>query len=107
LEDQVGVHHVRHRVGRREELYTTLAHPHQFRKTPIGVYRLKNMRWSLLRKEQDGRMAHMPELMQISEEEADYGLQIEDQKRKCPSVPGTSTRERIFQLDPATGERFP
>jgi hypothetical protein len=37
LEDQVGVHHLRHRVGRREELQTTLSHPHQFRKTLIRV----------------------------------------------------------------------
>jgi tRNA U54 and U55 pseudouridine synthase Pus10 len=43
LEDQVGVHHLRHRVGKKEELQTTLQHPHQFRNTLIRVYRLKNL----------------------------------------------------------------
>jgi hypothetical protein len=55
LEDQVGVHHLRHRVGRREELQTTLSHPHQFRKTSIRVYRLKNLRWSLLHVDRVGQ----------------------------------------------------
>jgi hypothetical protein len=63
VEDQVGIHHLRHLVGRRRELQTTLQYPHQFRKTLIRVYRLKNLRWSLLRKDQDGRTARMPELI--------------------------------------------
>jgi tRNA U54 and U55 pseudouridine synthase Pus10 len=48
IEDQVGVHHLQHRVGKKEELQTTLQHPHQFRNTLIRVYRLKNLRWSPL-----------------------------------------------------------
>jgi hypothetical protein len=63
LEDQVGVHHLRHRVGKMEELQTTLSHPHQFRKTLIRVYRLKNLRWSLLHVDREGNRARMPELM--------------------------------------------
>jgi hypothetical protein len=43
-EDQVGVHHLQHRVGKKEELQTTLQHPHQFRNTLTRVYRLKNLR---------------------------------------------------------------
>jgi hypothetical protein len=57
IEDQVGIHHLRHRVGKREELHMTLAHPHQFRNALILVYRLKNVRGSLLPKNQDGSMA--------------------------------------------------
>jgi hypothetical protein len=79
LEDLVGVHHLQHRVGRREESQTTLTHPHQFRKSLIRVYRLKNLKWSLYHVEKDGNRARMPELFQVIDDEAEYVLVIEEQ----------------------------
>jgi hypothetical protein len=47
LEDQAGVHHLEHRIGKREEFQTNLTRPHEFRKALVRVFRLKNLRWSL------------------------------------------------------------
>jgi hypothetical protein len=44
LEDQVGIHHLQHRVGKREEFQTTVQRPHQFRKSLIRIFRLKSLR---------------------------------------------------------------
>jgi hypothetical protein len=96
LEGLVGVHHLSHRVGKEEEFQTTLQHPHQFRKTLIRAYRLKNLRWSLLRKQRDGSWVRMPELKQILEDDAEYILRIEEQKRKRPNTPGSS-KSRHFE----------
>jgi hypothetical protein len=95
LEDQVVIHHLSHRVGKQEEFQTTLQHPHQFRKTLIRVYRLKNLRWSLLRKQQDGSLMRMPELMQILEDDVDCVVRIEAKKRKRPNAPGSSKRSHF------------
>jgi tRNA U54 and U55 pseudouridine synthase Pus10 len=103
LEDQVAVHHLRHRVGRREELQTTLSHPHQFRKTLIRVYRLKNLRWSLLHVDREGNRARMAQLMQILEEDAEYVLVIEDQKRKRANASGTSKRRHFERANQKRG----
>jgi hypothetical protein len=103
LEDQVGIHHLRHRVGRMEELQTTLSHPHQFWKTLIRVHRLKNLRWSLLHVDREGNRARMPELMQILEEDAECVLVIEYQKRKRPNTPGTSKRRHFERANQKRG----
>jgi hypothetical protein len=50
LDDRVGFVHLQSRNGKREEFQMTLSHPHEFRKTFIWVFRLKGLRWSLLRK---------------------------------------------------------
>jgi hypothetical protein len=93
--DQVGIRHLQYRVGKREEFQTTLQHPHQFRKSLIRIFRLKNLRWDLLRKDREGRTARMPVLMQILEEEAEYVLRIVQWKRKRPNAPGTSKRKQF------------
>jgi tRNA U54 and U55 pseudouridine synthase Pus10 len=67
LEDQVGVFHLKHRVGRREELQTALTRPHEFRKVLVRVYRLKNLKWSLYHVDVEGKRARMPQPMQIIE----------------------------------------
>jgi hypothetical protein len=95
LEDQVGVHTLEHRVGRREEFQTNLTRPHEFRKALIRVFRLKNLKWSLLHVDKEGNRARMPELTQIIEDEAEYVLVIKDQRRKRPSAPGTSKRRHF------------
>jgi hypothetical protein len=95
LEDQVGIRHLQHRVGKREEFQTTLQHPHQFRKSLIRIFRLKNLWWDLLRKDWGGRIARMPKLMQILEDGAEYILKITGQKRKRPNAPGTSKRQHF------------
>jgi hypothetical protein len=89
LEDQVGIQHLHHRIGQREELQTTLQHPHQFRKTLIRVYRLKNLILTLFRV-QDGNLMRMPELMQILEDHAEYVIRIEGYNRRRPNSPGSS-----------------
>jgi hypothetical protein len=94
LEDLVGVHHLRHLVGRREELQTTLTQPHQFRKTLIRVYRLKNLKWTHYRVDGEGNRVLMPQLMQILEEEAEHVIAIEDQKRKRFRTGKPETSER-------------
>jgi hypothetical protein len=48
-----------------------------------------------LRTNQDGNTVRMPVLMQILEEDAEYVLVIEEQKRKRPNAPGTSTRKHF------------
>jgi hypothetical protein len=88
LEDQVGIHHLSHKVGIKEELQTTLQHPHQFRKTLIRVYRLKTLRWSLFLKSEDGNLARLPELFQVLDDNAEYVSRIEDRKRRRPNTPG-------------------
>jgi hypothetical protein len=105
LEDQVGIHHLSHRVGIREELQTTLQHPHQFRKTLIRVDRLKNLRWSLLRTSEDGNLTRMPELLQILEDHAEYVLRIEDQKPRRPNTPGTSKRHDFERASQKRGRQ--
>jgi hypothetical protein len=95
LEDLVSVHHLEHRVGKREEFQTNLARPHEFRKALIRVFRLKNLRWSLYHVEKDGNRARMPQLYQVIDDEAEYVLVIEEQKRKRPNSPGTSKRQHF------------
>jgi hypothetical protein len=95
LEDQVGIHHLQHRVGKGEEFQTTLQHPHQFRKSLIRIFRLKNLRWELLRKDREGKTTRMPVLMQILEEEAEYVLRIMERKRKRPNAPAPSKRKHF------------
>jgi hypothetical protein len=82
-----------------EEFHTILAHPHQFRKTLIRVFRLKSLRWSLLRNYEDGRTVRLPELMQILDEDAEYIVRIEDQKRKRPNTLGSSKRKHFERVN--------
>jgi hypothetical protein len=105
LEDQVGIHHLSHWVGKKEELQTTLQHPHQFRKTLIRVYRLKNLRWSLLRKGHGGNLVPMPEVMQILEEDAEYVVRMEEQKRRHASAPGSSKRNHFEKANQKRGRK--
>jgi hypothetical protein len=95
LEDRVGVHHLRHRVGRREEFQTNLTHPHEFRKTLVRVFRLKNLQWTLYHVDKEGNRARMPQLIQVIEDEAEYVLDIERQKKKRTNAPGTSKRKHF------------
>jgi hypothetical protein len=104
LEDQVGIHHLQHRIGKREELQTTLQHPHQFRKTLVRVYRLKNLRWTLFRV-QDGNLTRMPKLMQILEDQAEYVIRIEDYKRRRPNSPGSSKRHHFERANQKRGRK--
>jgi hypothetical protein len=103
LEDQVGVHHLKHRVGRREEFQTNLTHPHQFRKALIRVFHLKNLRWSLFHVDREGNRARMPQLMQIIEDDTEYVLVIEEQRRKRPNAPGTSKRRHFERANQKRG----
>jgi hypothetical protein len=95
LEDQVGVHHLKHRIGRREEFQTNLTHPHQFRKALIRVFRLKNLKWTLYHVDEEGNRTRMPQLMPIIDDEAEYVLDIEEQRRRRPNSPGTSKRKHF------------
>jgi hypothetical protein len=47
----------------------------------------------------------MPELMQILEENAEYVLAFEDQKRKRPNAPGTSKRKHFERANQKRGRR--
>jgi hypothetical protein len=104
LEDQVGFKHLQHRIGQREELQTTLQHPHQFRKTLIRIYRLKNLIWTLFRN-QDGNLTRMPELMQILEDQAEYVIRIEGFKRRRPNSPGSSKRRHFERANQKRGRQ--
>jgi hypothetical protein len=105
LEDQVGIHHLSHRVGKKKEFQSTLQHPHQFRNTLIRVYQLKNLRWSLLRKVQDGSLLRMQVLMQILEEDAEYVLRIWEQKSKRPNAPGSRKRNHFQRANQKRGRK--
>jgi hypothetical protein len=94
VEDLVGVRHLQHRIGVREEFQTNLTRPHEFRKALIRIFRLKNLRWSLYHV-RDGERMRMPELFQVIEDEAEYVLVIEEQKRRRPNSPGTSKRQHF------------
>jgi hypothetical protein len=95
IEDRVGIIHLQTQVGKRKESQTTLRNPHEFRKTLIWVFRLQGLRWTLLRKEEDGRTAIMPNLMQILEENAEYIVRIEERLRRRPNAPGSSERRHF------------
>jgi hypothetical protein len=77
LDDRGGIEHLKSRNGEREEFQTRLLHPHKFRKTLVRVFRLKGLRWSLLRK-----------LTQILDENAEYVVRIEARKYRRPNAPG-------------------
>jgi hypothetical protein len=82
LDDRIGIEHLKSRNGERDEFQTTLLHPREFRKTLIRVFRLKGLRWSILRKHEDGGLARLPKPIQILEEDMEYVVRIEARKRK-------------------------
>jgi hypothetical protein len=49
IEDEVGIKHLAHRVNQREEYQTTIAKPHELRKSLIRSCRLKGLRWNLFK----------------------------------------------------------
>jgi hypothetical protein len=77
----------------------------QFRNALIRVYRLKNLRWSLYHVDREGNRARMPQLMQILEDETEYVLVVEDQRRKRPNAPGTSKRRHFERANQKRGRR--
>jgi hypothetical protein len=91
LEDRVGVTHLAHRVGIREELQTTTKN---LRKSLIRIFRLKNLVWELHRRD-GGQWAKLPKLVQVLQAEADYRLIIIERKRKRPNAPGSSRRRHF------------
>jgi hypothetical protein len=70
LEDRVGIKHLQHRVGRREELRADVSkYPWNLGKAMIRIYRLKNLEWTLWRHDSERRgKAVLPKLLQTAEE---------------------------------------
>jgi hypothetical protein len=58
-----------------------------------------------LRKEEDGRFAVMPKLIQILEEETVFVIRIEDRLRRRPNTPGSSERRHFERANQKKGKR--
>jgi hypothetical protein len=95
LEDHIGLEHLKHRNGQAEELQTTLSKPHDSRKSPIRVFRLKLLKWIPYGEGEGGVLTRSPKVLLALEENVEPRLRIDGRKRRRPNSPGTSMRKHF------------
>jgi hypothetical protein len=91
LEDRVGISHLAHRIGVKEELHTATKN---LRKSLIRIFRLKNLVWELYRQERE-QWVKLPKLVQVMQEGAVFRLIIVARKQRRPNAPGSSKRRHF------------
>jgi hypothetical protein len=93
LADQVGIEHLKHRIGRREVYEVEHGAWHKLRKKFIQKFRLKGLNWNLWVMS-GGAWACLPKVPRVSDQD-ELRLEVWGKKVKTPNKPG-STKRRHF-----------
>jgi hypothetical protein len=93
LADQVGIEHLRHRVGRREEYNLKSGAWYEFRKRLIQKFRLKELRWNLWAR--DGiAWVCLPKMPHVADGD-ELKVEVYARGKRTPNSPGASHRKHF------------